>query len=246
MNLIECRDLTLTYDRTPVVTGLTFSVSPGDILCVVGENGSGKSTLIKTLVGLKKAAQGELRFSDDLKLTEIGYLPQQTEIQRTFPASVFEIVRSGCIARIGHRPFFASAERLRAEKSLEMVNLLSMRNRPYGELSGGQQQRVLLARAFCATEKLLILDEPTAGLDPQISAELYRLIREITKREGLTVVMVTHDIRNAVAEATHVLHLIPPTIKSDGNYSSSVAFFGTADDYLVSSWGQTLEGVAVS
>lgn len=246
MTLIECRDLTLTYDRTPVVTGLTFSVSPGDILCVVGENGSGKSTLIKTLVGLKKAAQGEINLSRELKLTEIGYLPQQTEIQRTFPASVFEIVRSGCIAKIGRRPFFASAERLRTEKALEMVNLTALKNRPYGELSGGQQQRVLLARAFCATEKLLILDEPTAGLDPQISVELYRLIREITRREGLTVIMVTHDIRNAVAEATHVLHLVPPMMNSAGKYGSSAAFYGTAGDYLASSWGQRLGGEGAS
>lgn len=245
MNLIECHDVTLTYDRTPVVSGLTFSVSPMDVLCVVGENGSGKSTLIKALVGLKKATQGEIRFSDELKPTEIGYLPQQTEIQRTFPASVFEIVRSGCIARIGRRPFFASAERIRAEKALEMVNLTSLKNRPYGELSGGQQQRVLLARAFCATEKLLILDEPTAGLDPEISGELYRLIRAITKREGLTVIMVTHDIRNAVSEATHVLHLVPPTVQSGGSADSSVAFFGTAADYRASSWGKHLgEGYA--
>lgn len=220
MTLISCQDVTLAYNHTPVVTGLTFSVSPGDYCCVIGENGSGKSTLAKALVGLKAPETGSIDYGDGLRMTEIGYLPQQNEIQRSFPASVSEIVLSGCMSRLGRRPFFGRGERRRALDALERLSLSSLKNRPYGELSGGQQQRVLLARALCATSKLLVLDEPASGLDPLISKDLYRIIRSLNEEDGITIVMISHDIRSAVQESSHILHLHNRTL-----------FFGRATDY---------------
>lgn len=234
MTLIDCHNLTLAYDQQPVVTGLTFSVNPGDYLCIVGENGSGKSTLVKALVGLKAPSEGEITLGKELRPTEIGYLPQQNEIQRNFPASVREIVRSGCMASLGRRPFFSSAERKRADAALDRLNLNELKNRPFGELSGGQQQRVLLARALCATSKLLVLDEPAAGLDPLISKELYRIIKSINQDEKITVIMISHDIQNAVAEASHILHL-----------NKKPLFFGTTGAYLETALGRLYrEGIA--
>lgn len=234
MSLITCRDLTLAYDQQPVVAGLTFSVNPGDYLCIVGENGSGKSTLVKALVGLKSPSKGEIRMGEGLRPTEIGYIPQQSEIQRNFPASVYEIVLSGCMAYLGKRPFFRSAEQKRAETALNRLNLSGLKNRPYGELSGGQQQRVLLARALCATSKLLILDEPAAGLDPLISRDLYRMIKSVNQDEKITVIMISHDVQNAVAEASHILHL-----------NKKPLFFGTTEAYLETALGKLYrEGIA--
>ncbi len=227
MAYISCRDVTLAYDRRPVVTGLTFSVNPGDYLCIVGENGSGKSTLVKALVGLKTPAQGEIEFGDGLRPTEIGYLPQQTEIQRSFPASVFEIVRSGCMSRLGKRPFFGANERRHAESALSRFRLDALKRRPYGELSGGQQQRVLLARAFCATEKLLVLDEPGASLDPLVTKELYEIIQTVNAEERITIVMISHDIHNAVVGASHILHL-----------NNRPLFFGPTAEYVETPLGR--------
>ena len=190
MALITCQDVTLGYENTRVAEHLSFTVEEGDYLCIVGENGSGKSTLMKTLLGLRAPLAGHIAFGDGLRKNEIGYLPQQTPIQRDFPASVQEVVLSGCLARCGLRPFYSKEEKALAARNMERLGITPLARRCYRELSGGQQQRVLLARALCATRKLLLLDEPVAGLDPKVTAELYDLIAELNRADGITVIMI--------------------------------------------------------
>ena len=222
MAMINVSGVSLGYEGKAIVSDLNFSVNRGDYLCIVGENGSGKSTLMKTLLGRKSVIAGKIEFSDGLKQNEIGYLPQQTEVQRDFPASVREIVLSGCINGWGMRPFFSKAQKEAAAANMEKLGISDLAGRCYRELSGGQQQRVLLARALCATKSLLVLDEPVAGLDPVVTQELYRLISDINK-EGITVIMVSHDIAAAAQYATHILHI-----------SQKPLFFGTKDEYTAS------------
>ena len=219
MSLITCTRLSLGYEGREIIRDLNFTVDAGDYLCIVGENGSGKSTLMKTVLGLRAPLGGSIVFGDGLRQTEIGYLPQQTAVQRDFPASVWEIVLSGCQNQLGHRPFYGKAERDRAREQLERLGIAELSKRCYRELSGGQQQRVLLARALCATRKLLLLDEPVSGLDPLATAELYRLIRELN-REGVTIMMISHDVAAAAEDATRILHV------------GRELFFGTRDAYL--------------
>ncbi|MBR5959704.1 MAG: ATP-binding cassette domain-containing protein, partial [Clostridia bacterium] len=177
MALLTCKDLVLGYDGHPVLSGISFEVCAGDYLCIVGENGSGKTTLMKTVLGLQKPLAGQITFGDGLKQNEIGYLPQQTDVQRDFPATVREIVLSGCQGRMGRRPFYNREDRKMAAQNMERLELTALAGRCYRELSGGQQQRVLLARALCATQKLIVLDEPVSGLDPHVTSEMYGLIR---------------------------------------------------------------------
>ena len=230
MALLTCRDLCLAYENNCVLSGLSFTVEPGDYLCIVGENGSGKSTLIKALLSLKTPASGEILMGEGLKRNEIGYLPQQTSAQKDFPASVWEVVLSGCLNRRGLRPFYSAADKARAAQNLTRLGIESFQHRSYRALSGGQQQRVLLARALCATSKLLLLDEPVAGLDPIVTQELYRLIQQLNQ-SGITVIMVSHDLASAVKYASHILHL-----------QQKPLFFGTVDDYLLSTVGQRFLG----
>lgn len=220
MPLITCRDAAFGYDTGVVLSGLDFTVEAGDCLCVVGENGSGKSTLIKGLLKLKLPVSGEILTGDGLKPDEIGYLPQQSAAQKDFPAGVFEVVLSGRQNKCSLRPFYGRADRAAAREAMARLGIEGLKNRCYRELSGGQQQRVLLARALCATEKLLLLDEPTAGLDPLVTEELYGLIRTLNRQRGLTVIMVTHDLRGAMDCASHILHL-----------GGRQLFFGTAQAY---------------
>ena len=227
MTLLTCRDAALGYDGETVIQGLNFTVSSGDYCCIVGENGSGKSTLLKTILRLNAPLSGTITFGGGLKQTEMGYLPQQTAIQRDFPASVREIVLSGCLGRCGMRPFYTQKEQRLAEGMMEKLGILSLARRCYRELSGGQQQRVLLARALCATRKMLLLDEPTAGLDPLATAELYDLIQRLNREDGITILMISHDIAAAVRYASHILHI--------GPYQP--LFYGTTADYLQSSAG---------
>ena len=224
MALLKVRDLTLGYDGQAILEKLNFEVEAGDYLCIVGENGSGKTTLMKTLLQLTAPLSGEILFSDGLKKNEIGYLPQQTVIQRDFPASVREIVLSGCLSRTGLRPFYNADEKALARKNMERMDILALSDRCYRDLSGGQQQRVLLARALCATQKLLLLDEPVSGLDPRVTAEMYSLVKKLNQ-EGLTVIMISHDIAAAVQNASHILHI--------GN----TVFYGTTEEYLKSETG---------
>ena len=227
MAYINCEKLTLRYEALTVQQDLTFQVEKGDYLCIVGENGSGKSTLVKCLLGLKQADGGSLSFGNGLKRNEIGYLPQQSSIQRNFPASVREVVLSGCLN--GHRfsPFYTKSDRERAAAQMNCMNITELADRSYRELSGGQQQRVLLARALCATRKLLLLDEPLTGLDPLVASELYGILRHIHDDHGITIMMVTHDVENAVRYGSRILHI-----------GSSGYFFGSCADYRKSELGR--------
>lgn len=226
MALLTVRNLSLRYESRVIAERVDFSVNAGDYLCIVGENGSGKTTLMKTLLHLQEPSSGEILFGDGLKNNEIGYLPQQTAVQRDFPASVKEIVLSGCQARCGYRPFFGKEEKRLAKENLRRMGLEALSGRCYRELSGGQQQRVLLARALCATRKLLLLDEPVSGLDPKVTEEMYGLIESLN-REGLTVIMISHDMAAAVRYATHILHM------------GADVFFGTKQEYLNSGVGRS-------
>ncbi|MBR2571787.1 MAG: ABC transporter ATP-binding protein [Clostridia bacterium] len=225
MAQIECTNALLGYEGQPVLKDLTFRVSKGDYLCVIGENGAGKSTLIKTLLGLTPPLGGTIRLGDGLKQADIGYLPQQTDIQRDFPASVREIVLSGCANRLGRRPFYRKEEKRRALRSMEDLSILPLADRCYRELSGGQQQRVLLARALCATSALLVMDEPAAGLDPVASQELYQLISEIN-RKGVTIIIVSHDLPSTLRYASHILHIGGPS-----------AYYAAKEEYIASEYG---------
>ena len=196
--LIECKNLTAGYEGMPVVKNLSFNVSAGDYLCIVGENGSGKSTLMKTLLGLRSPLCGEIIFGDGLKQTEIGYLPQQTAAQKDFPATVREVVLSGCLGRKGLSPFYSKADKKQCDDNIELLGITHIAHRSYRNLSGGQQQRVLLARALCATKKLLLLDEPVSGLDPIVTAEMYEIISKLNREQGVTIIMISHDLQGAL------------------------------------------------
>ena len=226
MAQLTCQDLCVGYDGRLVLQGLDFEVHAGDYLCIVGENGSGKSTLMKTILGLQTPISGSTLTGDGLRKNEIGYLPQQTQVQKDFPASVREIVLSGCQARMGNRPFYGKEEKRLAEENIRKMGIESLAKRCYRELSGGQQQRVLLARALCATRKMLLLDEPVSGLDPKVTAEMYRLIDELNHKDGITVIMISHDIAAAVQYASYILHI------------GDTVFFGTKEDYLQSPQGR--------
>lgn len=226
MAQLTCENLTLGYDGNVIVENLDFSINEGDYLCIVGENGSGKSTLMKTILGLQPPVSGKILTGDGLSRSEIGYLPQQTDVQRDFPASVREIVLSGCQVRCGIRPFYSKEEKALAESNMEKMGITQFAKRCYRELSGGQQQRVLLARALCATRKLLLLDEPVSGLDPKVTAEMYSLIEELNSRENITIIMISHDIAAAVRYASHILHI------------DKTVFFGTKQEYLQSDAGK--------
>lgn len=230
MALLTCRSLSVGYEGWAVLENLNFSVSAGDYLCIVGENGSGKSTLMKTLLGLQAPIAGEISFGDGLCRNEIGYLPQQTNIQKDFPASVREIILSGCQSRCGMRPFYGREEKALATDAMRKMQIESLASRCYRELSGGQQQRVLLARALCATGKLLLLDEPVAGLDPHVTAQMYDLIDTLHREEGIALIMITHDLSSALRYADHILHI------------GRSVFFGTKEDYLQSPAGRAFLG----
>lgn len=221
MALLTVSDLSVGYDSQAVISNLNFTVNPGDYLCIVGENGAGKTTLMRTLLRLIPPLSGSITPGEGLKLNEIGYLPQQTAVQKDFPASVREIVLSGCQGRCGLRPFYSKAEKELAMKNISRMGISDLSSRNYRHLSGGQQQRVLLARALCATGKLLLLDEPVSGLDVNATAEMYRLIEELNK-EGVTIIMISHDLEAALKYASHILHI------------GSNIFFGTKEEYLSS------------
>lgn len=221
MSLISCENLSFAYDGKTVLQNLQFKIEQGDYLCVIGENGAGKSTLMKGLLNLKKPSSGTVTYGDGLRAKEIGYLPQQTQVQKDFPASVREVVLSGCLSGMGIRPFYSRKEKERANQNIAALEITDLQNRCYRDLSGGQQQRVLLARALCATRKLILLDEPVAGLDPVVTVSMYRLIERINREMGITVIMVSHDIQAAMKYASHILHL----------GEDRQLFWGTRDDY---------------
>ena len=231
MAILTCENASFSYDGVTVLEGVDFSLKAGDYLCVVGENGSGKSTLIRGLLSLKAPSKGRITLGDGLKKTEIGYLPQQTNIQRDFPASVWEVVLSGCLNSLGSRLTYSAEDKKRAAANLERMGIEELKDKSYQALSGGQQQRVLLARALCATKKLLLLDEPVTGLDPVAAGEMYNLIKLVNLCDDISVIMVTHDIHEAVRYATHILHL-----------GHRQLFFGTAAEYKKSALARRFLG----
>lgn len=218
--IINVEGISLSYDSKPVVNNLSFQVNQGDYLCIVGENGSGKTTLLDALLGLKKPDCGKIDLLDKLKRNDIGFLPQHTEVQRDFPATVFEIVMSGCIGRQNKGPFLSKNDRQTAFTNMEKLGITSLSNRSYRELSGGQQQRVLLARALCSATRVLMLDEPVTGLDPKAASDMYSLVYDINKKEGITIIMISHDISSVLKYASHVLSL-----------DKSKYFFGTVENF---------------
>ena len=220
MTQLTCQNLAVGYEGRAVLENLNFSVCPGDYLCIVGENGSGKSTLMKTILGLQPPVRGKVLTGDGLRKNKIGYLPQQTPVQRDFPASVREIVLSGCQGRCGGRPFYSKGEKQLAQTAMERMQVAALAKRCYRTLSGGQQQRVLLARALCAAQNLLLLDEPVSGLDPKVTGEMYGLIQRLNREDGVTILMISHDMTATLTYASHILHL------------GRRVFFGTKADYL--------------
>jgi zinc transport system ATP-binding protein len=231
MALITCRDAVFSYEGVNAASGLDFAVNSGDYLCVVGENGSGKSTLVKGLLRLKQPQQGEIILGDGLRADDIGYLPQQSVVQHDFPASVYEVVVSGRLGARGLWPFYTGDDKAAALENMRRFGIEDLRGRCYRELSGGQRQRALLARALCSARRLLLLDEPAAGLDPLVTQDLYHLVGEINRNDGVAIVMVSHDVRSAVKYASHILHL-----------ETRQVFFGFTADYIKSNAGRAFLG----
>lgn len=228
MALINCQKACFAYEGRMVIQDLDLSIERGEYLCVIGENGSGKSTLIKGLLGLIAPVRGLVCYGDGLRRSEVGYLPQRTDVQNDFPASVWEVVTSGCR---GHLPFLTADMRRQAMENIELLGISHIKNRSFMELSGGQQQRALLARALCATRSLLLLDEPVAGLDPLVTREMYEVIDMLHRERGLTVVMISHDIAASLHYADRILHM-----------SHGVTFLGTPEEYRLSSEGRIFAG----
>lgn len=231
MAQITCQDLSIGYEGKAILENLNFSVGKGEYLYIVGENGSGKTTLMRNLLHLLQPISGKILLGDGLEENEIGYLPQQTVIQRDFPASVREIVLSGCQNHCGLRPFYNKKEKALASEMMEKLQISHLANRCYRELSGGQQQRVLLARALCATKKILLLDEPVSGLDPKATEEMYHVIEQLNRDDKITIIMISHDIQAALTYASHIL------------YIGKNIFYGTKDEYMEKAMDKELLGV---
>lgn len=231
--LIVCRDVSLGYEGQSVLTHLNLCVKSGDYLCIVGDNGSGKSTLLRGLLGLLPPQSGEIYRAPELEQGAVGYLPQQTKAQRDFPATVLEVVLSGCLNRRGFRFFYSAAQKSEALMNLGKLGVLELKDASYRDLSGGQQQRVLLARALCAASRLLILDEPVTGLDPAAAQDLYKTLSYLNRKEGMAILMVTHDLRPALRSAGTVLHI-----------GRTGYFIGPPADYLASPQGRRFREAA--
>jgi zinc transport system ATP-binding protein len=229
---ISCQNISFGYDGHIVIHDLNFSVQDGNFLLIAGENGSGKSTLIKGLLRLMPPMGGIINFNPGFKQSRVGYLSQQTAAKQDFPAGVFEIIMSGNLGKKGFWPFYNHTEKQKAKENMQLLGITELKDHCFRELSGGQQRRVLLARSLCAADKLLILDEPFAGLDPIISVELYRLLEKINRELGITIIIVSHEIE-AAGCATHVLHL--QNLRSQNRQ----IFFGTMEDYRQSETGKS-------
>ncbi len=219
--ILTVKNLAIDYDGKKIAENISFDVEEGDFLVIFGENGSGKTSVIKSLLGIKSNREGSIEFLSGLRENEIGYLPQIADNQKNFPASVREVVLSGCLNKMGAFPFYRKKEKSRAENAMEMLGIKNLKKESFGSLSGGQKQRVLLARALCATSRLILLDEPVSGLDPYATADFYEMICKINQ-SGIAVVMVSHDIHSSLSVAKHVLEL-----------GSKEIFYGTPLEYEI-------------
>lgn len=205
--IITAQHLTLAYGENAVITRANFCINQGEFVCVVGANGSGKSTLIRAMLGLIKPRFGHIIYGDEVDQSTIGYLPQEAKIDQFFPATVREIVLSGALGRMGHRPFYSRSDRTDADRALSRLGLAKLAGRSFASLSGGQKQKVLLARALVATSKLLILDEPSNNLDHASRQEFYRILQDL-HADGLTIIMITHDLDADDLIGDHVLSIM--------------------------------------
>ena len=212
-------DVSYSYNKNDAINNISFRIDEGDYLCILGENGTGKSTIVKLMVGLIKPDSGKIDYHD-IKRSEIGYLPQSTQIESNFPASVYEVVLQGRCEKLGRRFFYSSKDKKKAEENIELLGINEIKNKSFSSLSGGQKQRVLLARALCASDKLLVLDEPVSGLDPLVTEEMYELVYKLNRDKKISVVMVSHDTKKVAKYATHILHI-----------KNNVLFFGETGEY---------------
>ena len=226
MSLITCKNLIVGYEGQSVTQAISFNLNEGDYLCIVGENGSGKTTLMKTLLSLMKPLSGDIIFGDGLKNNEIGYLPQQATVKKDFPATNFEIVLSGFIGKMKNQPFYTKNVKDKAIAAMKRMHVYEYKDKSFRDLSGGQQQRVLLARAILATEKVLLLDEPVSGLDPKVTKEMYSLVKELNEKDNISIIMISHNLDDAIKYASHILHI------------GDTIFFGTKSEYLDSEIGK--------
>lgn len=228
MKLIEIKKLNIGYGNKIVCKDINFTIEQGQYICVVGENGSGKSTLLKTILGLNKAVSGKINFNEEM-CKGIGYLPQQTEIQRDFPATVMEVIMSGFLGKMGFRPFYNKAEKEKANVIAKTLDIEELLKKSFKELSGGQQQRVLLARALCATDNILVMDEPVNALDAKSIKKFYQLIKKLNKENGLTIIMVSHNLDSVIGAASHIIYL-----------KDKMEFAGTKEEFLSSEYAEQL------
>ena len=215
MNLIETKNLSFSYQgKENTLKNINIQIKQGTFTCIVGENGSGKSTLLKCILGLNKGYTGEI-----IKENYIGYLPQKTEIQTHFPASIEEIVLSGTISNNPRSIFYKKEDKILSENIMKKLGIYEIRKKCFADLSGGQQQRVLIARSLCGTKNLIILDEPTNGLDPEICKQIYELLDELKKNDNITILMVSHDIERALNYADEVIKIENGEVKFVGTPS---------------------------
>lgn len=217
---LTCKNITMAYDRITIMEDVNMEVCEGDYVSIVGENGTGKSSLIKGILGLVPLKKGEIIYGEGISKKNIGYLPQQTPAQNDFPASVMEVILSGCLGKSGFAPFYPAKAKKEVRKVMERLGITESAKKIFGSLSGGQKQRVLLARALMATDKILFLDEPIAGLDPLVTAEFYEIIADLNKKDNLTIIMVSHDIENAMRYSNKIFHM------GEKDY-----FFGSKEEY---------------
>lgn len=227
MSQLTCEKVTIAYEKDIIVKDISFQVQTGDYISIIGENGTGKSSMLKAILGLISPKSGNIQFGEGLKRNNIGYLSQQNPLQKDFPASVYEVVLSGCLNQKGIIPFFSKQDKERAKTNLEKLGMSEWKNQSFADLSGGQKQRVLLARALCATDKIIFLDEPITGLDPVAMKDMYDLVNKLNKEMNITIVMVTHDIDNALKYSNKILCLR----KED-------YFYGTTERFRASEFGK--------
>jgi len=223
MAQIICNNVTVAYEKEKVIDNVSFEIEQGDYVSIVGENGSGKSSIVKAILGLVSLKSGKVLFGEDCKRSHIGYISQQNPNYKSFPASVYEVVLSGCLSSKGIMPFYSKKLKDTAKEYMELLGVDEFANKNFKDLSGGQKQRVMLARALCATDKILFLDEPVTGLDPVAILEFYEIINNLNKTKGITIIMITHDTQNALNYSNKILHLYR---------DSSKYFFGTKEDYM--------------